>query len=78
MGLRVNIVGNHLVARIDAAGQEDAGLAAVQIRGAEEVLRGTMAVAVAPGLVHITLAIFQQLQGIGQTLVHLTRLAIHI
>ena len=78
VGLRVYIIGNHLMTGIDAAGQEDARLASIEIGSTEEVLRGTMAVAVAPSLVNISLAAFQKLQRIRQALIGLTRLTVHI
>ena len=44
---------------IDAASQKDAGLLAVQIGRAKEVLGGTMSVTITPSLVDIGLAAFQ-------------------
>ena len=48
VGGGVHVIGCHLVAGIDAAGEEDAGLAAVEEGCSEEVFRGAVAVAVAP------------------------------
>ena len=74
----VHVVGNHLVAGVDAAGQEDAGLAAVEIWRAEEVLRRAVAVAVAPCGAEVGLASLESGQRIGQFLIDLAGQAVEI
>ena len=78
MGGGVYVVGHHLVAGVDAAGQEDAGLAAVEIGGAEEVFRGAVAVAVAPGGVEVGLAGLQTAQRILHHLIGLAGEAVEV
>ena len=56
VGGGIHVVGNHLVAGIDAAGEEDAGLLAVKVGGTEEILRRAVAVAIAPGFLEIALS----------------------
>ena len=78
VGVGIYVVGNHLVAGVDAARQEDAGLTAVEIGSAEEELRTAVTIAVAPGAVQVALARFQTLQRIGYALIGLARDAVHI
>ena len=78
VGSGINVVGNHLVAGVDTACQEDAGLAAIEIRCTEEVLRTAVSIAVAPGAVQVALARLQTLQRIGNALIGLTRETVHI
>lgn len=59
VGFRIHIVGNHLVARVDAACQKDARMAAVQVRRTEKELVGAVAVTVAPCGVQVRFAILQ-------------------
>ena len=56
---RIDIVGNHLMARIDAASQEDAGVATVEERSAHEVFARAMTIVVAPSRFLRTLAALQ-------------------
>ena len=63
VGFRIHIVGNHLVARVDAACQKDARMAAVQIRRTEKELVGAVAVTVAPCGVQVRFAILQPFEG---------------
>ena len=63
VGFRIHIVGNHLVARVDAACQKDARMAAVQVRRAEKELVGAVAVTVAPCGVQVRFAILQPFEG---------------
>ena len=63
VGFRIHIVGNHLVACVDAACQKDARMAAVQIRRTEKELVGAVAVTVAPCGVQVRFAILQPFEG---------------
>ena len=56
VGGRVHIVSNHLMTGVDASCQEDAGLATIQIRCAEEELRSTVSVSVTPCSIEVGLA----------------------
>ena len=78
VGSRVHIVGNHLVAGVDATCEEDAWLAPIEVWRSEEILAGTMSVAVAPSSVEVVFATFQSQQWIGDTLIWLSCFAIHI
>ena len=49
VGGGIHVVGYHLVAGIDTACQEDAGLATVQIGRSEEEFAGAVSVTVTPG-----------------------------
>ena len=83
---RIHVEGNHLVAGVDTAGEEDAGLVTVEIRSAEEVLRAAVAVAVAPGLLQVGLAVLESFQRIvhiirmrgGAYLIGLTGLSVEV
>ena len=60
----VDIQRHKLMTGINAASQKDAGLASVQIGGSEEMLGGTVTIAVTPGFVQIGLTALQALQRI--------------
>ena len=78
MGGGIHVERDHLVAGVDASCQEDAGLAAVEIGGAEEELHRAVAVAVAPCGVEVALATLEALQGELLHHVGLARLAVHV
>ena len=78
VGRRIHVEGNHLVAGIDAACQEDARIATVQVGCAEEVLRRAVAIAVTPGSLQAGLSILQSLQGILYRLIGHARLTVDI
>ena len=81
VGGGVDIVGHHLVACIDAAGKEDAGVAPIEARCAEEVFRGTVPAVIlrhAPRLGIVGLAAFIERQRIGDALVGLARQSVHV
>ena len=78
MRLGIHVEGHHLMTGIDAAGQEDARMTAVQTGRPEEVLRRAVAVAVAPGSVQTGLACLQPLQRIVHHLIGLARRTVHI
>ena len=78
MGLGIHVVGHHLVASVDASCQEDAWLMSIQIRCTEEILRTAVSVAIAPSSIEVALPAFQSEQWIGDALVRLARLAVHI
>ena len=61
VGLRIHVEGNHLVAGVDATCQEDTGLASIKIGGTEEVLRRTVAIAIAPSSGEVGLVTLQSL-----------------
>ena len=74
----IYVQGYHLVAGVDASGQEDAGLAAIEIGSAEEMLGRAVAVAVAPCGVQVGLSGFESLQRIIHRHVGHAGLTIHI
>ena len=78
VGRGIHVQRHHLVAGIDAASQEDAGLATVKTGRTEEVLRRAVAVAVAPCCVQVGLAVLQSLQGVFHHLIGFTCLTVHI
>ena len=78
MGSRIYIQCHKLVAGINAASQEDAGLTAVQIGRTEEMLCRTVAIAVAPSFLEICFTVFQSLQWVFHHLIGLSRLAVHV
>ena len=78
VGVRIHVEGNHLMTGIDAPGQEDARLAAVETRGSEEMLRRAVAVAVAPGCSQVGLTVLQTLQRVVYHLIGHARLTVHI
>ena len=78
MGGGVHVVGNHLVAGVDASGKEDTRFLAVEVGGAEEMLRRTVTIPVAPGGIEVVLTVFQSLQRVVDALIDFARSAIHI
>ena len=50
VGSRIDIEGNELMTRVDTTTQEDAGLLAIEIGCAEEVLRTAVAITIAPSI----------------------------
>ena len=50
VGSRIDIEGNELMTRVDTTTQEDAGLLAIEIGRAEEVLRTAVAITIAPSI----------------------------
>ena len=45
---RIDVIGRHLVLGVDAASEEDAGVASVEEGSTEEILGGTVSIVVAP------------------------------
>ena len=73
VGIRIHIVCDELMTGIDTTRQEDTWMLAIEIRSTEEEFVGTVAVAITPSSLQISLACFQTLQRIIYALVWLTR-----
>ena len=73
MSLRIYIVCNKLMTGIDTTRQEDTWMLAIEIRSTKEEFVGTVAVAITPSSLQISLSCFQTLQRIIYALVWLTR-----
>ena len=63
---------------VDTSSEEDARMASVKIRSTEEILAGTVTVAVAPSLLKVCLSCFIALQWEVYALVWLTCLTVAI
>ena len=78
MSIWIDIEGYKLMTCVDTSSEEDARMASVKIRSTEEILAGTVTIAVAPCLLQVCLSCFIALQWEVDTLVWLTCLTVAI
>ena len=78
MGGRIDIVGHHLVAGVDASCKEDARVAPIEDGGAEEVLRRAVAIAITPSSVKAVLARLETLERVFHYLVCVAGLSVEV